>query len=96
MTTYLLLNLAFFVTLGLFVPKRLSPPPKAWYVLLAGMLLLTLVFDPIIIALHIVAYHSDKIIGLRLFGAPVEDFFYALYAACVVPLVWHRLGERHE
>ena len=96
MITYLLLNVAFLLTLIMFAPKKFKKPPLAWWMTLYGVFLLTLIFDPIIILLHIVAYNPDKILGFNLLGAPIEDFFYALYAACVVPLIWNRLGEKRE
>jgi lycopene cyclase domain-containing protein len=96
MTTYLLLNLVFFVTLVMFLPKRFAKIPKAWWLTLTGLLLLTALFDPLIIHFGIVAYDPSKILGVRLFGAPIEDFFYAVYAACIVPLIWNRIGEKRE
>ena len=94
--TYLILNLIFLVTLIVFIPTRLKKPPVAWWITLGGLILLTGIFDPLIIYFNIVDYAPEKILGLKLFGAPIEDFFYALYAACVVPLVWNRLGEKNE
>lgn len=94
MTTYLVLNLVFLASVFLFLPKQLSKPKKAFWLTLAALLVLTAVFDPLIIALDIVGYDSTKLLGLYWFGAPIEDFFYALYAAIMVPLVWHKLGER--
>lgn len=67
----------------------------AFWLTLVIVLALTTIFDPIIIALDIVGYDTSKLIGLFIFGAPIEDFFYALYAACIVPLIWIKLGERH-
>ena len=92
--TYLFLNLAFLLTLIMFIPKTLKKPPKAWWLTLAALLVLTAVFDPLIIHFDIVDYDRAKTLGLQLLGAPIEDFFYALYAACIVPLVWNRLGEQ--
>ena len=96
MITYLVLNLLFLVTLIMFMPKSFSKPPVAWWITLGGLLLLTAIFDPLIIYLNIVDYDPTKILGITLLGAPIEDFFYALYAACIVPLVWNRLGEKKE
>jgi lycopene cyclase domain-containing protein len=92
--TYLFLNLLFFITLVMFIPKQFKKPPVACFVTLAGLLLLTAIFDPLIIYFHVVDYNPAKILGAKLLGAPIEDFFYALYAACIVPLVWQRLGEK--
>ena len=93
MTTYLFLNLVFFITLVMFMPERFSTPPRAWWITLAGLLILTAIFDPLIIYFNIVEYAPTKILGLHLLGAPIEDFFYAVYATCIVPLVWNRIGE---
>ena len=94
--TYLILNVLFLATLIMFLPKSFKKIPKAWWFALGGLLLLTAIFDPLIIYFNIVDYNPEKILGLRLLGAPIEDFFYAVYAACIVPLVWNRLGEKDE
>jgi lycopene cyclase domain-containing protein len=96
MTTYLFLNLVFLATLIMFLPKKITRPTKKWWITLGVIVLLTAVFDPIIIALGIVDYDPSKILGILWFGAPIEDFFYAIYAVILVPLVWNRLGERRH
>ncbi len=93
MITYLVLNLIFFISVILFLPKKMTKPQRAFWITLAGLIVLTAIFDPIIIALNIVDYDPTKILGLYLFGAPIEDFFYAVYAACIVPLIWHTLEK---
>lgn len=95
MFTYLVLNLFFLLTLLLFLPKKLSKPGKAFWITMVVVVALTAIFDPIIIALDIVGYDTTKLLGIYIFGAPIEDFFYAIYAVCLVPLVWNKLGERH-
>jgi len=94
--TYLILNLFFLLAIVLFLPKKLSTPSKKWWLTLVVVIALTAVFDPIIIGLGIVEYNPERILGLRLFGAPIEDFFYALFAVAIVPLVWHKIGERRN
>jgi lycopene cyclase domain-containing protein len=96
MMTYVFLNLLFLLTLLMFIPKQFKKPPTAWWITLGGLIILTAIFDPLIIYFSIVDYDPTKILGLRFFGAPVEDFFYALYAACIVPLIWNRLGEKKD
>ena len=96
MTTYLILNIAFFFSLVLFLPKAFNKPTKAWLFTLFGLVILTAVFDPLMISLNFFEYAPSKIIGIKFLGAPIEDFFYALYAACVVPMVWNKLGEQRE
>jgi len=94
MTLYLILNLLFLITVLALLPKITARPTKAWWLTLITILGLTAVFDPIIVALHIVAYNPASILGVYWFGAPVEDFFYAIYAVMIVPLLWNRLGRR--
>ncbi len=94
MTSYLVLNVLFLLTLFALLPKKLVRPPRAWWLTLAIIVGLTAVFDPIIITLGIVAYDPTKLSGIYWFGAPVEDFFYAMYAVAVIPLLWNRLGAR--
>ena len=94
MWTYLILNLVFLASVIFFLPKTLSKPKKAFWLTLAVVVALTALFDPIIVALDIVGYDSAKTLGLRFFGAPIEDFFYALYAVIIVPLIWNFLEDK--
>ena len=94
MWTYLVLNLIFLITIIFFLPKNITRPHRAFWLTLATVLALTAVFDPIIVALGIVDYTWTRTLGLQFFGAPIEDFFYALYAAAIVPLIWHFLEEK--
>ncbi len=95
MFTYLIMNLIFMLSLIFFLPKeKLTKPPKAFWITLVTLLVLTAIFDPIIIGIGMVGYNESLILGLKIFGAPIEDFFYAVYAACAVPLVWHMIGEK--
>jgi lycopene cyclase domain-containing protein len=96
MFTYLILNLVFLLSLILFLPKTLSKPTRVFWLTLAVLLVLTAVFDPIIIGLGVVGYDDSLLLGIKILGAPIEDFFYAIYAACAVPLLWNRLGENHD
>lgn len=93
MFTYLIMNLIFLLSLIMFLPKKLSKPGRAFWITLGVLLVLTAAFDPVIIGLGVVGYNESLILGLKIFGAPIEDFFYALYAACIVPLLWNKLGE---
>jgi len=94
--TYLILNFVFMLTLVFFIAAHKKVAKKPWVLALIIVTALTLLFDPVIITLGIVGYDDALILGLRWFGAPVEDLFYALYAACAIPLVWHTLGAKDE
>jgi lycopene cyclase domain-containing protein len=49
------------------------------------MLLLTLIFDNVIIGTGIVAYDQSKLSGIMLGFAPIEDFAYTLVALVLTP-----------
>lgn len=51
----------------------------------AVMLLITAIFDNVIIATGIVAYDEAKISGIKIGVAPIEDFAYTVVALLVVP-----------
>ncbi|ARU52000.1 lycopene cyclase domain-containing protein [Cellulosimicrobium cellulans] len=57
---------------------------------------LTLVFDTLMIAADLYVYAPDKILGVYLWGAPLEDFAYPLAAALGVPVLWTVLGDRRR
>lgn len=90
MLSYLILNVVFMGLLGLVV--YLLKPVKFNYqrllTLVAILLIMTAIFDSIIIALGLVTYDIDKILGLYIGRAPIEDFAYAIVAAVIVPIIW--------
>jgi lycopene cyclase domain-containing protein len=57
---------------------------------------LTLVFDTLMIAADLYVYDADKILGVYLWGAPLEDFAYPLAAALGMPVLWTVLGDRRR
>ncbi len=95
--TYLALNLVFmliaFVTLNLVSRKS---PWRAIGFTMVWMLLTTLVFDNVIIALGIVGYDSEKISGLLLGLAPIEDFAYTIVSVLAVAIIWTKLTKANK
>ena len=61
---------------------------------LVVLVLLTAVFDNVIVGTGIVAYDDARILGVRLGVAPVEDFSYCVVAALALPALWVLLGRR--
>jgi lycopene cyclase domain-containing protein len=59
---------------------------------LAVVLLLTAVFDNIMIGVGLVAYDPELISGVFVGLAPVEDFAYPVGAALLLPALWSLLG----
>jgi len=61
----------------------------------AGILIvLTAVFDNLMIAAGLFTYPDTHISGVRIGLAPIEDFAYPLCAAFLVPAVFTLLGPR--
>ncbi|WP_217615456.1 lycopene cyclase domain-containing protein [Cellulomonas sp. GbtcB1] len=69
---------------------RLGPVAGAALVLCV----LTMVFDTLMIAADLYVFDADKILGVYLWGAPLEDFFYAVVAALAMPVLWTVLERR--
>ena len=55
----------------------------------AVMLILTAIFDNVIIATGIVAYDREKISGIMVGVAPIEDFAYTVLAIVLVPSLFN-------
>jgi lycopene cyclase domain-containing protein len=95
--TYLALNVTFmliaFVTLNLV--SRKSPWRAIGFTML-WMLLVTLVFDNVIIGLEIVGYDKTKISGILLGLAPIEDFAYTVVAVLAVSIIWTKLTKEKK
>jgi lycopene cyclase domain-containing protein len=89
--------MVFFAVLALIMTaarKRIAV--KALAVALLLVVGLTALFDPIMIAVGLVAYDPDKLLGLHWLGAPIEDFAYALFAVPFVACLWHLLERRDD
>jgi lycopene cyclase domain-containing protein len=95
--TYLALNVTFmliaFVILNLV--SRKSPWRAIGFTML-WMLLVTLVFDNVIIGLEIVGYDKTKISGILLGLAPIEDFAYTVVAVLAVSIIWTKLTKEKK
>ena len=88
MMTYVLLNVLFMALVLVLLRRYLPARSKSWYLTLIILLVMTAVFDNVIISLDIVAYTPAKLLGIYLYKAPIEDFFYALLAVVIVPALW--------
>ena len=82
----------FFGVLALILRKRLNL--KALGLAAALTLLLTLIFDNLIILFGIVGYDEALISGVKLGVAPIEDFSYTLVGLMLIPLTWELLGRK--
>ncbi|WP_181133418.1 lycopene cyclase domain-containing protein [Rathayibacter sp. AY2B7] len=98
--TYLLLNAVFLavvlVLLLLALRRRVLRLPVVLGTL-AVLLVMTAVFDNIMIGVGLlVAYDDDLISGIRIGVAPIEDFAYAIAAALALPALWVLLPSRRR
>lgn len=93
MATYLALNIIFISIV--FVIFRIRPiiPSKAWLISLAILMVMTVIFDSLIIAVGIVGYDTSKLLGVYLAKAPIEDLFYSLLAIIIIPRLWRLFNK---
>lgn len=86
--TYFVMNLFFLVPLfviGLLMRKQL--PWRAIFWATGALLLITAVFDNLIIGTGIVAYDEELISGIKIGLAPIEDFSYSLAGPLLITIL---------
>ncbi len=89
--TYLLISLPFLlVAAGTWWWRRGRYPRQGQVTLavLAVVLVLTVIFDNLMIAFGNVDYGSDQNLGIYLGLVPIEDLFYPLFATLIITAVW--------
>lgn len=96
--TYLLLNLPFLALTAVVVLLTASRPRfgrrmTASAIAAAVLIVLTAVFDNLMIAAGLFTYPDGLISGVRIGLAPIEDFAYPLCAAFLVPAVFVLLAR---
>lgn len=72
--------------------KRLRTVIKPLGAALAVMLVLTAIFDNLMIYAGLFGYGSGMLSGVHIGLAPIEDFFYAACAVFLLPGLWWLLG----
>jgi lycopene cyclase domain-containing protein len=73
------------------------PPAAASVGLTLGVLLvMTAVFDNVMIGVGLVGYDRTLISGAFIGIAPLEDFAYAIAACVLLPSLWMLLGGRRD
>jgi lycopene cyclase domain-containing protein len=76
------------------VIARRSPSWRAVGLTGAAVLVLTAMFDNVMIAVGLFSYNPARISGAFFGLAPLEDFAYAIAAVVLLPCVWHLLPAR--
>jgi lycopene cyclase domain-containing protein len=92
MGTYLILNV-FMLTIVVLALKK-ARFRRAQMLTLGIILAITIIGDSIIIGLGIVDYSVQKNIGISIGVAPIEDFFYPIAAAILIPSLWELIGKK--
>ncbi|WAP53291.1 lycopene cyclase domain-containing protein [Arthrobacter sp. ATA002] len=70
--------------------------PAALGITAVVLLLLTAVFDNLMIAAGLFGYNPERISGAFIGRAPLEDFAYALAAVLLLPALWMLLGKKPD
>lgn len=96
--TYWALNAIFLgavaaVALAAVLSKR-APRWASIGLVLGIVLVMTAVFDNVMIGVGLVGYDESKISGSFIGVAPLEDFAYAIAAVVLLPSLWCLLGGR--
>ena len=96
--TYWALNAVFLsvvaaVALAAVLSKR-APRWASVGIVLGVVLVMTAVFDNVMIGVGLVGYSAEKISGAFVGIAPLEDFAYAVAAVILLPSLWMLFGGR--
>jgi lycopene cyclase domain-containing protein len=93
--TYLLMGIGL-VAVAAAIAGALRKHLDARVLLWSGLVLIvmTAVFDNLIIGAGIVAYDETKITGMMVGLAPLEDFSYTIAGMLLLPAVWNLLRKK--
>ena len=76
------------------VVSRRGPRWASVGLVLGVVLLMTAVFDNVMIGVGLVGYDESKISGAFIGIAPLEDFAYAIAAVVLLPSLWCLIGGK--
>lgn len=79
--------LGIFAIYAILMRRWLSLRPLGFAAVL--MFTLTAIFDNVIIGTGIVAYDEEKLLGIKILYAPIEDFAYTAVALVLVPSLFN-------
>lgn len=78
------------------VARRGRPHLGAVALTVVALVILTAVFDTIMIATGLFHYSPAHLLGLHIGLAPIEDFTYPLAGALLLPALWAVLTSRRD
>jgi lycopene cyclase domain-containing protein len=98
--TYWALNAIFLAMVAVVaivaVVSRRAPRWMAVLIAMGTLLVLTAVFDNVMIAASLVGYSGARISGVFVGRAPLEDFAYPVAAVVLLPSLWTLLSGRRD
>ena len=97
--TYWALNavfLAVVAVVGLLALRRKGLRATSVLLGLAVLLVMTAIFDNVMIGVGLVGYDTARISGAFIGMAPLEDFAYAIAAGVLLPSLWVLLPARKD
>jgi len=69
---------------------------KKWFLGLAILLVMTAIFDSLIVSSGIVAYTESNYLGIFIGKAPIEDFAYTIAGMMLITYIWNKLGDKSK
>lgn len=84
--------LAIFAIYAVLMRRWLNLRPLSYAAVL--MFTLTAIFDNVIIGTGIVAYDEEKLLGIKILYAPIEDFAYTAVALVLIPSLFNFFRTR--
>ena len=98
--TYWALNAVFLAVVAVValaaVLARRSPSWRGIALATIPLVILTAVFDNVLVATGIVGYDEGLISGAKIGVAPLEDFAYTIAALVLLPSLWSVLAPRRD
>ena len=96
--TYWALNAVFLAAIVVLVVAavlaRRAPRWSAVGITAVVLIVMTAIFDNVMIGVGLVDYDPSNISGVRIGIAPIEDFAYTIAAVLGLPALWHLLPAR--
>lgn len=97
--TYTLINAVFLVPAAGLMWLAVRRARVSWIgfgLCAAALIVLTVVFDNLMIAAGLFYYDQAQTSGLTVGLMPVEDLGYVMFTAVALPALWELLGGPHE
>jgi lycopene cyclase domain-containing protein len=96
--TYWMLNAVFLAIVAIVVVvaivARRQPRWASVGLVAVGLIVMTAIFDNVMIAVGLVGYEESHISGAFVGIAPLEDFAYTIAAVVLLPCLWALIGRR--